>query len=66
MTTVDDITEAVAKLPPGELARFRLWYEAFEEARFDQKIERDATAGKLDGLAEQASADFRQGRAREI
>ena len=66
MTTVDDIKKAVSKLAPGELAQFRAWFEAFEEARFDQKIERDAQAGKLDGLAEQALDDFRQGRAREI
>jgi hypothetical protein len=66
MTTVDDIKDAVSRLAPGELARFRAWFEAFEEARFDQKIERDAQAGKLDGLAEQALAEFRQGRAREI
>jgi hypothetical protein len=66
MTTVDEIKEAVSKLPPGDLARFRAWFEAFEEARFDQKIERDVAAGKLDGLAEQAAADYRQGRAREI
>jgi len=66
MTTVDDIKEAVSKLPPGELARFRAWFEAFEETQFDQKIERDAEAGKLDALAEQAVADYRQGRAREI
>ena len=66
MTTIDDIKDAVSKLAPGDLAHFRAWFEAFEEARFDQKIERDAQAGKLDGLAEQAAADYRQGRAREI
>jgi hypothetical protein len=66
MTTVDDLKEAVSKLAPGELAHFRAWFEAFEESRFDQKIERDAEAGKLDKLAEQAATDFRRGRAREI
>jgi hypothetical protein len=66
MAKVDDIKEAVTKLAPGELAQFRAWFEAFEEARFDQKIERDAVAGKLDGLAEEALRDFRQGRVREI
>ena len=66
MTAVDEIKEAVSKLAPRELALFRAWLEAFEEARFDQKIERDAKTGKLDELAEQALVDFRQGRAREI
>jgi hypothetical protein len=66
MSTVEDIEEAISRLPPEDLARFRAWFEEFEAARFDQKIERDAKAGRLDGLAEQALADYRQGRAREL
>jgi len=49
-----------------QLARFRAWFDEFEAARFDQKIERDASAGKLDRLAERALSDFRAGRAREL
>lgn len=64
--TVEDIEKAVAKLRPDDLARFRTWFEAFDAAQFDQKIERDAKAGKLDRLAEQALTDFRAGRAREL
>src|SRR5258705_9397578 len=66
MTTLEDIEKAVAELPADQLARFRAWFEEFEPARFDQKIERDAKAGRLDQLAEQALADFRAGRAREL
>jgi len=64
--TVEDLENAVAKLPPDQFAKFRAWFDAFDAARFDEKIERDARAGKLDRLVEQALADFRQGRAREI
>jgi len=63
--SIEDLKNAVAKLSPDQFAKFRDWFEAFDAARFDQKIERDAKGGKLDGLAEQALADFRQGRARE-
>ena len=49
-----------------ELARFRAWFEEFDAARFDQKIERDAKAGRLDRLAEEAIDDLRKGRAREL
>jgi hypothetical protein len=66
MTTLEDIEKAVAELPPDQLMRFRAWFEEFEAARFDQRIERDAKAGRLDQLAEQALADFRAGRAREL
>ena len=64
--TVEDIAKAVAKLPPDQLAEFRVWFEEFDAARFDRKIEHDAKAGKLDTLADQAMDDFRTGRAREL
>jgi hypothetical protein len=64
--TIEDLENAVAKLAPDQLAKFRDWFEAFDAVRFDQKIERDAKTGKLDRLAEQALADFREGRAREL
>jgi hypothetical protein len=66
MATLEDIEKAVAELPADQLIRFRAWFEAFEAKRFDQKIEQDAAAGKLDRLAEQALSDFRAGRAREL
>jgi hypothetical protein len=64
--TIEDIEKAVSRLAPDELAKFRAWFETFDAERFDQKIERDAKAGKLDHLAEQAIAEFRQGRARDL
>jgi hypothetical protein len=64
--TVEDLEKAVSKLPPDELAKFRAWFEEFDAARFDLKIERDVAAGKLDRLATAAIADLRQGRTREL
>jgi hypothetical protein len=66
MSTLEDIEKAVTELPADEFAKFRVWFEEFEAARFDQRIEQDANAGRLDGLAEQALADFRAGRTREL
>ena len=63
---LEDLEKAVAELPVDQLARFRAWFEEFEATHFDQKIERDAAAGRLDRLAEQALSDFRAGRAREL
>jgi hypothetical protein len=63
--TIEDIENAVAKLPPDQFAKFRDWFEALDGARLDAKIERDAKAGRLDSLADQALAEFRQGRAGE-
>ena len=64
--TVQDLEKAIAKLPPDELAELRAWFDDFDAARFDEKIERDAKAGKLDRLADAAVEDFREGRAREL
>ncbi len=66
MKTVEDIEQALTELPPDQLAEFRAWFETFDAARFDESIERDAKAGRLDRLAEQALTDFRAGRAREL
>jgi hypothetical protein len=56
MTTTEDIEKAVEKLSVQELARFRAWFEEFDAQRFDAAIERDAQAGKLDRLADEALA----------
>jgi hypothetical protein len=64
--TIEDIEKAVSKLSADQLAEFRAWFEAFDAARFDGKIERDAKSGKLDRLADQALDDLRKGRAREL
>jgi hypothetical protein len=66
MTTLEDIEKAISELPAEQLAKFRAWFEEFEAYRFDQRIERDAKAGRLDQIADQALADFRAGHAREL
>ncbi len=63
---LEDLEKAVAELPVDQLARFRAWFEEFEAARFDKKIEQDAAAGRLDRLAEEALSDFRADRTREL
>jgi hypothetical protein len=66
MSTVEEIEKAVERLPPGDLAKFRAWFEAFDAAAFDKKIARDAQSGTLDQFAEEALRDFRAGRARDL
>jgi hypothetical protein len=51
LMTIEDLEKAVSNLPPDQLAKFRAWFDAFDAARLDEKIERDAKAGKLDRLA---------------
>jgi hypothetical protein len=64
--TTEEIEKAVEQLAPRELARFRAWFEAFDASQFDAAIERDAKAGKLDALAEEALAEHRAGCSRKL
>jgi hypothetical protein len=66
MTKVEDIERAVSALAPKELARFREWFETFEAARFDARIDEDARAGRLDALAQAALDDLKAGRTRDL
>jgi hypothetical protein len=66
MGNIKSIEKAVASLPPEELAEFRRWFAEFDAFSWDAQIEQDAMSGKLDGLAAEALADYRNGPAREL
>jgi len=57
---VEDIAEAVTRLPPDELARFRRWFAAFESGRTDHAAELDSTATKLGRFAGRALAELKK------
>ena len=57
MQMVQEIELAVSRLSLEELARFREWFDEFEA---------DAKSGKLDRLANQAIADFRASKCKEL
>ena len=66
MTKIDDIKQAVTQLSPAELKAFREWFEELEAQLWDEQIERDVKAGKLDKLADEAIAEHRAGRTRRL
>jgi hypothetical protein len=66
MSAVLQVEEAVSKLPPKELARFRKWFEGFDAKIWARQFEQDAKSGKLDPLANQAIADFRAGKYKKL
>jgi hypothetical protein len=57
---VEEIAEAVSKLQPDELARFRRWFAAFEAGRANHAEELDSTATKLGRFAGRAFAELRK------
>lgn len=66
MTKLETLAHAVEALSPEDLAKFRAWFEDFQERAFDEAIARDAAAGKLDKLAADARANHAAGRREEI
>jgi len=66
MSTTEEIESAVSLLPPNELKRFRAWFERFDADSWDKQLAEDVAAGRLDRLADQAIADFREGRCTEL
>ncbi len=65
MSSTQEIAQAVERLDPLELAKFRAWFAAFDAEAWDEQIEADAAAGRLDDLAPEALADSRAGRCRD-
>ena len=61
---VEEIAEAVATLPPDQLARFRRWFTAFEAGRTNHAEELNSSATKLGRLAGRAFAELKR-RARD-
>ncbi len=66
MNTLQDISDAVGKLPPEDLAAFRAWFTEFDASWWDHQFEDDVAAGRLDDLADEALRDLREGRCTDL
>ncbi len=62
MTKVESLEREVEKLTPEELNAFRAWFARYDADAWDEQIERDAKAGKLDRLAAEALAAHDRGQ----
>ncbi len=61
MGKLEQIENAIEQLSPEETARLRDFFDALEERRFDEAIERGAKSGKLDSLMTEAKAEIDAG-----
>ena len=66
MTKIEKLEREIRELSAKELSTFRRWFAEFDSADWDEQLERDAAAGKLDGLADAALADHHAGRSRKL
>jgi hypothetical protein len=66
MSTVQEIESAITKLKPEEIRAVGVWLDELRETMWDQQIEADAKAGRLDKLMEEAKDDFKAGRCKPL
>ncbi len=66
MSDLEQLEQQVLQLSPEDLAKFRTWFIEIDHQLWDEQIEADAAAGKLDRLIDEARAEFKAGKAREM
>lgn len=66
MSTVQEITTAIANLSRDELAKFRSWFEEFDAEAWDEQFAGDVSAGRLDHVADKALRDLREGHCTDL
>lgn len=66
MNTLNEIERAISQLSPQELAAFRTWFAEFDSAAWDQQLEADVAAGRLDALAQKALQHLQEGRCTDL
>jgi len=63
---VKDIESVIAQLPQSELEEFAAWFETFLTEAWDDQIEEDVRAGKLDALLQEAEREFEAGETKAL
>lgn len=66
MTTLAEIKEAIQNLPPADFAEIAQWFNDLQENLWDQQIEADADAGRLDFFKEQVEQALAAGTVRDL
>jgi hypothetical protein len=66
MTKLEQIQATIENLSSAEIAKLREWLDELDARLFDEKIERDAKAGKLDKFAKEALDDHAGGKSRKL
>jgi len=56
--TIAELEQAVTQLSEEDFVRFREWFEEYDAKLWDEQIERDAKAGKLDKLIAKVDEEY--------
>ncbi len=66
LTAVEEIESAILRLSPKELGQLAEWVLDLDEQNWDNQIERDSVAGKLDFLIKEALEELESGDSRML
>lgn len=66
MSKVEEIKSAISSLAPEEYTRLREWFIEQDWEKWDQEIEADVQAGKLDFLIAEAMAEKAERQLRDL
>ena len=65
-TEIAFLENRIAKLDNESFSKLRDWFIEFDNARWDNKLEADSNAGKLDFLIDAALAEHKAGRTKDL
>lgn len=66
MDELERLEQCVQGLSPAEFKEFRAWFAELDARLWDEQIEADSKAGRLDALISEAVAEHKAGKTREI
>lgn len=66
MRKIEEIEQQIRNLSDAELIEFRQWYAQFDAQVWDEKLDADVRAGKLDALGEKARRAHAQGKSTKL
>ena len=65
MNRVEEIEQAIDRLPPEEFRRFAQWFRERDQQLWDRQLDADNASGRLDFLFEEAAKESGEGLLRE-
>lgn len=66
MSELEKLEERIQTLSPEELKKFREWFSEFDARAWDEQIEADSKAGRLDVLVSEGLAEYKAGKTRKL
>lgn len=66
MSKVKELKTAIDSLPEKDFAQLRHWFAEKDWKKWDDEIEKDSKAGKLDFLAREAFNEKSKGKLKEL